>query len=66
MKCGLFSLVSSLGIHAESVSASKDGTDESSSLLNPGRAVRRPSEQQAKIVKAILYAVQVFYSFFIM
>jgi copper transporter 1 len=26
----------------------------------------RPSEQQAKIVKAVLYATQVFYSFFIM
>ena len=39
---------------------------ESSSLLRPGRRVGRVSEQQVKIAKAVLYAVQVFYSFFIM
>ena len=44
----------------------KDGTDESSSLLYPGRSTGRVSERQTKIVKAVLYAVQVFYSFFIM
>lgn len=42
------------------------GEDESSSLLHPGRSANRVSEKQANIVKAILYAVQVFYSFFIM
>ncbi|KAF2468213.1 Ctr copper transporter [Lindgomyces ingoldianus] len=41
-------------------------TDESSSLLMPGRISGRVSERQTKIVKAVLYAVQVFYSFFIM
>jgi copper transporter 1 len=46
----------------------KDDADESSSLLGPGRngGVERSVEQQMKIIKAILYAVQVFYSFFIM
>jgi hypothetical protein len=39
--------------------------NEQSSLLYPGRNVRE-SERNAKIVKAFLYAVQVFYSFFIM
>jgi copper transporter 1 len=40
--------------------------NESSSLLGSGRNAGRTTEQQMKIVKAILYAVQVFYSFFIM
>lgn len=40
--------------------------DESSSLLHPGRNAGSNAEQQAKLVKAALYAVQVFYSFFIM
>ncbi|KAJ4990255.1 ctr copper transporter family protein [Stagonosporopsis vannaccii] len=41
--------------------------DESSSLLHSGRnAGGSNAEQQAKLVKAALYAVQVFYSFFIM
>lgn len=44
----------------------KDDHDEASSLLNPGRTAGKPSERQTKIVKAVLYAVQVFYSFFIM
>jgi copper transporter 1 len=35
-------------------------------LLWPGRHGARASEQQTKMVKALLYAVQVFYSFFIM
>ena len=45
-----------------------DHTDESSSLLGPGRngSLGRSTEQQMKIIKAVLYAVQVFYSFFIM
>ncbi|KAF1949442.1 Ctr copper transporter [Byssothecium circinans] len=43
-----------------------DLSNESSSLLRPGRHAGRVSEQQTKIVKAIFYAVQVFYSFFIM
>jgi copper transporter 1 len=47
-------------------SAAKDSPDESSSLLGPGRNAGRSAEQQAKIVKGLLYAVQVFYSFFIM
>ncbi|CAN9204049.1 unnamed protein product [Alternaria alternata] len=42
--------------------------DESSSLLGPGRngGVGRSADQQMKMIKAVLYAVQVFYSFFIM
>ncbi|KAF2118308.1 Ctr copper transporter family-domain-containing protein [Lophiotrema nucula] len=45
----------------------EDISNESSSLLHPGRpAGRQANEQQMKIIKAILYAVQVFYSFFIM
>merc|ERR1711939_574298 len=40
-------------------------TTESSSLLAPGNS-RAQVEQSTKIVKAFLYAVQVFYSFFIM
>jgi hypothetical protein len=43
-----------------------DGEDESSSLLHPGRTAARVSEKQTSIIKALLYAVQVFYSFFIM
>ncbi|KAF2270695.1 Ctr copper transporter [Lojkania enalia] len=43
-----------------------NATDESSSLLRPGRPAGRAIEQQMKLVKAVLYAVQVFYSFFIM
>ncbi|KIW04151.1 uncharacterized protein PV09_04958 [Verruconis gallopava] len=38
---------------------------ESSSLLAPGKS-RAHVEQSTKIVKAFLYALQVFYSFFIM
>ncbi|KAF1932316.1 Ctr copper transporter [Didymella exigua CBS 183.55] len=41
-------------------------TDESSSLLHSGRNAGSNAERQAKLVKAALYAVQVFYSFFIM
>ncbi|KAH7086771.1 Ctr copper transporter family-domain-containing protein [Paraphoma chrysanthemicola] len=44
----------------------RDTPNESSSLLGPGRNVGKNSEQQMKIVKGALYAVQVFYSFFIM
>ncbi|KAF1996239.1 Ctr copper transporter [Amniculicola lignicola CBS 123094] len=43
-----------------------DTTNESSSLLYPGRLAGRGDEQRVKIIKAVLYAVQVFYSFFIM
>ncbi|RMZ66670.1 ctr copper transporter family [Pyrenophora seminiperda CCB06] len=47
--------------------AREDEADESSSLLGPGRnANAGRNQQQTKIVKAVLYAVQVFYSFFIM
>ncbi|KAF1840449.1 Ctr copper transporter [Cucurbitaria berberidis CBS 394.84] len=46
--------------------ACEDTSNESSSLLGPGRNGGRNEEQQTKIIKAILYAVQVFYSFFIM
>ncbi|KAF2281320.1 Ctr copper transporter [Westerdykella ornata] len=60
-------------IYAKNVGEGRRGGDdlsntveESSSLLNPGRSGGRPSEQQTRIVKAVLYAVQVFYSFFIM
>ena len=39
---------------------------ETSSLLLVGRDSRREVERRGKIVMAVLYAVQVFYSFFIM
>ncbi|GAB7354043.1 hypothetical protein MBLNU459_g4624t2 [Dothideomycetes sp. NU459] len=39
--------------------------EESSSLLWPGRDASQ-AEQKSKIIKALFYAVQVFYSFFIM
>jgi copper transporter 1 len=35
-------------------------------LLHAGRNAGGNAEQQAKLVKAALYAAQVFYSFFIM
>jgi len=38
---------------------------ERSSLLYPGRNVRE-SQRNSRVIKAVLYAVQVFYSFFIM
>lgn len=62
-----FSLVESLHLEEHQLSpAQQDDLNESSSLLGPGRNVGRNSEQQMKIVKGIFYAVQVFYSFFIM
>lgn len=39
--------------------------DESSSLLWPGRSTR-VVERKSKVIRAALYALQVFYSFFIM
>lgn len=56
-----------VGTTAES-SAREDvlPANESSSLLHSGRNAGSNAEQQAKLVKAALYAVQVFYSFFIM
>lgn len=51
---------------AESKRDTPNNTDESSSLLGPGRNGGKNAEQQTKIVKGALYAVQVFYSFFIM
>ena len=53
-------------VQDHSLSTRKERPDESSSLLGPGRNVGRSTEQQIKLVKAALYAVQVFYSFFIM
>ncbi|KAH7408217.1 Ctr copper transporter family-domain-containing protein [Phaeosphaeria sp. MPI-PUGE-AT-0046c] len=55
-----------LGERRGAVPAPQDDPDESSSLLSPGRNGGKNAEQQVKIVKGILYAVQVFYSFFIM
>jgi copper transporter 1 len=54
------------GNEAESSAKDVHTTDESSSLLHSGRNAGSNVEQQAKLVKAALYAVQVFYSFFIM
>jgi copper transporter 1 len=56
----------SSGIEPKLNPARKEPADESSSLLGPGRDAGRQTEQKMKIVKAALYAVQVFYSFFIM
>ena len=41
-------------------------SNESSSLLGTGKEERDAIARQGTIVKALLYAVQVFYSFFIM
>jgi hypothetical protein len=54
------------GNEAESSAKDVHTIDESSSLLHSGRNAGGNAEQQAKLVKAALYAVQVFYSFFIM
>ena len=40
--------------------------NESSSLLSTGKDARSSAERRGLIIKAALYAVQVFYSFFIM
>ena len=42
-----------------------DGDQERSSLLWSGKTARK-TETKVKLIKAALYAVQVFYSFFIM
>jgi hypothetical protein len=60
-----------LSLHLEEyqlspASTHEDDPHESSSLLSPGRNGGKNTEQQVKIVKGLLYAVQVFYSFFIM
>ncbi|EHY59202.1 copper transpport protein [Exophiala dermatitidis] len=53
---------------AYSTSASSEDTqvNESNSLLVVGRESKAAAERQGTIIKAALYAVQVFYSFFIM
>jgi len=40
--------------------------NESSSLLVVGRDSKAAAERKGAVIKALLYAVQVFYSFFIM
>ncbi|KAF1912579.1 Ctr copper transporter family-domain-containing protein [Ampelomyces quisqualis] len=54
------------GTESSETQDTPNNANESSSLLGPGRNVGKNSEQQMKIVKGILYAMQVFYSFFIM
>jgi len=44
----------------------EDRTHERSSLLVVGRDAKSMEEKKGKTIKALLYAVQVFYSFFIM
>jgi hypothetical protein len=55
-------------LQAESAFPSAEGSrvSEISSLLSPGKDARSAAEQKGVIVKAAFYAVQVFYSFFIM
>lgn len=45
--------------------ARQDSSSERSSLLWPGSSVAA-QERQGKVIKAALYGLQVFYSFFIM
>ena len=42
------------------------GVNESSSLLRTGNEAKTTVERKGTVVKAALYAIQVFYSFFIM
>ncbi|KIW66415.1 hypothetical protein PV04_05751 [Phialophora macrospora] len=51
-------------LSTHSISASSE--HESSSLLRVGRDNKGAAERQGTIIRATLYAVQVFYSFFIM
>merc|ERR1712098_123317 len=55
-------------LQAFSTSTQPEGSriNEISSLLSPGKDARSSAEQRGTIVKAAFYAVQVFYSFFIM
>jgi copper transporter 1 len=52
-------------MHKAASESGEIGEDESSSLLRTGSR-RQAAERSSEIVKAALYAVQVFYSFFIM
>jgi copper transporter 1 len=51
---------------AESWQGEAAPPNETSSLLGVGRDGKELAERKGKLVKAALYAVQVFYSFFIM
>lgn len=51
---------------AECLSADESRINEISSLLSPGKDARTSAVQRGIIIKAAFYAVQVFYSFFIM
>ena len=51
---------------AEALQGDAARVNEASSLLAAGRDSKKSAERQAMLVKAALYAVQVFYSFFIM
>ncbi|KAL8796729.1 MAG: hypothetical protein Q9195_001119 [Heterodermia aff. obscurata] len=51
--------------HGLSLPSQGDGDQERSSLLWSGKSARE-TETKVKFIKAALYAVQVFYSFFIM
>ncbi|EXJ58001.1 hypothetical protein A1O7_05424 [Cladophialophora yegresii CBS 114405] len=55
-----------LSTHSISASTTEKGEHESSSLLRVGRDTKGAAERQGTIIRATLYAVQVFYSFFIM
>jgi len=57
--------------HATKMSAFSSSTstaqpNETSSLLPVGRDSQKSAERKGMLVKAVLYAIQVFYSFFIM
>ena len=51
---------------AETRQGQSRGVSESSSLLRTGNEARTSVERKGTVIKAALYAVQVFYSFFIM
>lgn len=70
MFCSLFrsACISSVPQAEVDLSPGKDDVQESSSLLRPERDARNKdtTPDSGKLVKAAFYAVQVFYSFFIM
>ena len=56
---------SDLTLHPPDAHVHKDDPIERSSLLRPGNSIAA-QERSTKSVKAVLYGIQVFYSFFIM
>lgn len=55
-----------MAAYSTSASSEAPQLNESSSLLVVGRDSKAAAERKGAVIKALLYAVQVFYSFFIM